>query len=101
MNMAETASDEFDPLAEAEAVYKRHRKVLETIRKEWEELGCPMTIPFGKQMITHPVLKELHRSEQIANQLLRTMRQARRVGRPKGANSAPDRVAAERLRFVK
>ena len=89
---------DFDPIAEAEALYERHRKVLEALRKEWEDLGCPTTIPFGKQtIIGHPVLKELQRAEQIANQLLRTMRQARPVGRPKGANSAPDRRARIRM----
>jgi hypothetical protein len=101
MDKSTAAAEEFDPTAEAEALYERHRKIVDALRKDWEGLGCPTTIPFGKQTIAHPVLKELQRAEQIANQLLRTMRQPRRVGRPQGANSAPDRVRAERLRFVK
>jgi hypothetical protein len=102
MSKSTTASEEFDPAAEAEALYERHRKIVEKLRKDWEDLGCPTTIPFGKQTIGHPILKELQRAEQIANQLLRTMRRSRPVGRPLGANSAPDRTRPRtpRIRMI-
>jgi hypothetical protein len=99
MGKRAAAPTEFDPGAEAERNYLRHMEILEALRTEWESLGRPLTSDFkGQGTVAHPVLKELQRAEALADRLLKTLRPRQPVGRPRGANSAPDRVA--RIRMV-
>jgi P27 family predicted phage terminase small subunit len=96
-----------DPALSAEplAAYARAAGDAAHLRARWRKLGSPVTTEGSRgQLAVHPLVGEIERAERWAHELGESLgldpqsrrRLARRVGsgRPPGAASAPDRVAA-------
>lgn len=73
------------------------------LRAEWEAHGRPLTeLGSMRQPIPHPLVKMIGDADLLADRFgakvgLAAPPPAKRVGRPRGATSAPDRVAPPRL----
>lgn len=68
---------------------------LDQMRAEWDKLGRPLLVRTASlDMRPHPLVKMIREAEEMIERMSRPV-EAARGGRPTGAVSAPDRVAAD------
>lgn len=96
-----------DAIEDAKLRYAKQCDIVDRLRKEWEEMGSPMTTKggsTGKQVIVHPLVREIQDAETLADRFLQRVVEKRPIGRPPGSGSSPDRQntdkATPRIRKV-
>lgn len=90
-------------IEDAVARYERQVAMVEMLRKEWRDLGEPLTAEggaTGRAIVVHPLVVAIQDAEMRAARLRRETFDKRKPGKPVGANAAPDRQPKAKLRAV-
>jgi len=101
----ELATLEDFALRDAIVRYNEQVEIIAALRKRWAQLKKPLTTEggaTGRAMVVHPLLTEIQAAELRADRFMERVLQKRKVGRPAGSTTAPDRAQpSSRIRSVK
>ena len=82
--------------------YQEQVALVKALRAKWVRLKKPLTAlggATGRADVIHPLVAEIQDAEMRADRLLKSCLEKRKVGRPRGAASAPDRQQQPSMRI--